>query len=160
MAKYFLKDTIICTEDTAHTLESHVPVSSLDLGRKQLSYATTNFFLFFLAFVKSRQIQGRSKSFNKLFTKPEADSPTPEHFRSSWRWKHSSMRWEAQLQAPVNQAEQKFETTPSTKLLAISKSSQIFQLCQWLLNFFWFMAPLSIFSNSSISGGARQKTTS
>lgn len=97
MAKYFLKDTIICTEDTAHTLKTHVPVSSLDLGRKQLSYATTNFLFFFLF-----SNQGRSKTFNKLFTKPEADSPTPEHFRSSWRQKHSSRQREAQLQAPVN----------------------------------------------------------
>lgn len=31
MAKYFLRDTIIYTEDTAHTL-SHVPMSTLDLG--------------------------------------------------------------------------------------------------------------------------------
>lgn len=45
MAKYFLADIIIHTEDIACTL-SHVPVSSLDLERKQLSYSTTNIFFF------------------------------------------------------------------------------------------------------------------
>lgn len=130
MAKYFFKDTIICTEDTAHTWVSHVPVSSLDLGGKQLSYVIIFFFIIIFP------NQDGSKTFKKLFTKQEADSPTPECFRSSWRWKNPSREWEAQLQAPANQTEQKFEPTPSTKLLAISKSRPIFQLYPWLSNFF------------------------
>lgn len=80
-------------------------------------------------------------SWEKPFTKQEAGGPTPEQFSCSWWCQYSYSKRETRLQALINQAEQKFELVPTSKLLFISRSTHIFSFASDFQTFFDLQAP-------------------